>query len=55
MKEKISEIYNIMCDIEYGFKDSEGKNIIDDPNVFDDGCYYLQTPEELLKSKCGVC
>lgn len=36
MKEKISNIFNIMCDIEYGFKDSMGKNIIDDPNVFDD-------------------
>lgn len=57
--EKISGIINIMSDIEYGFKDELGNNIIDfNPKKWDDefeDFYYLQTPEELLKTKCGVC
>ena len=48
----------VMNDIEYGFKDQNGKNIIYDKekwnNEFYD-FYYLQTPNELLKTKCGVC
>ena len=56
---KINEIMNVMDSIEYGFKDETGKNIINtDPQKWDeefDKFYYLQTPEELLKSRCGVC
>ena len=59
MNSKINEIMNIMNTIEYGFKDENGKNIINtNPQKWDDEFYkfyYLQTPEELLKSKCGVC
>ena len=56
---KINEIMNLMNSIEYGFKDKNGKNIINTDsqkwnNEFDK-FYYLQTPDELLKSKCGVC
>lgn len=56
---KINEIMNLMNSIEYGFKDKNGKNIINtDSQKWDnefDKFYYLQTPDELLKSKCGVC
>ena len=59
MDEKINEIMKIMKSIEYGFKDENGKNILDiNPQKWDEefpDFYYLQTPEELLKSKCGVC
>ena len=45
--EKISGIINIMSDIEYGFKDELGNNIIDfNPKKWDDefeDFYYLQT------------
>ena len=58
-KEKAIKIMDIMNQIEYGFKDANNLNIIDNDiekwdNQFDD-FYYLQTPEELLKTKCGVC
>ena len=50
---------NLMDSIEYGFKDENGENIINtNPQKWDDEFskfYYLQTPEELLESKCGVC
>lgn len=56
---KINEIMNLMNSVEYGFKDKNGKNIINtDSQKWDnefDKFYYLQTPDELLKSKCGVC
>lgn len=59
MNLKINEIMNVMNSIEFGFKDESGKNIIQtNPQKWDDEFYqfyYLQTPEELLKSKCGVC
>ena len=58
MEEKINKIMNIMDSIEYGFKDENGKNIINDIKRWDnefDKFYYLQNPDELLKSKCGVC
>lgn len=49
----------IMNDIEYGFKDQNNHNIKDtNPKKWDkefNNFYYLQTPNELLKSKCGVC
>lgn len=58
MKDKVKKIFSVMNQIEYGFKDSSGQNIINDLNKWDnefDKFYYLQTPEELLTSKCGVC
>jgi hypothetical protein len=49
----------IMNTIEYGFKDEDGNNINNlNPQKWDDEFsifYYLQTPEELLNSRCGVC
>ena len=48
-----------MNQIEYGFKDEQGNNIIDtNPTKWDNEFpefYYLLTPEELLERKCGVC
>ena len=59
MHEKINNIISLMDSIEYGFKDKSGENIINvDPQKWDadfDKFYYLQTADELLKSKCGVC
>ena len=59
MEQKIKDIMNVMNLIEYGFKDDKGDNIINTnfQKWEDDFCdfYYLQTPEELLKSKCGTC
>lgn len=59
INEKIKKIMNIMENIEYGYKDLNGNNIIiTDPNKWDnefDSFYKLLTPEELLKTKCGVC
>lgn len=59
IEEKVKKFMNVMNDIEYGFKDKKGNNIIDTnlqkwENKFH-YFYYLQTPEELLKTKCGVC
>lgn len=54
----VLNIMDIMDEIEYGFKDEFGNNIIDDSFKWDNefnNFYYLQTPQELLKSKCGVC
>lgn len=54
----IIKIMAALNDIEYGFKDDLGNNIIINSNKwgneFND-FYYLQEPEELLKTKCGVC
>lgn len=58
MKDKVNKIVSIMNQIEYGFKDSSGQNIINDLSKWDNEFnkfYYLQTPDELLVSKCGVC
>ncbi len=59
MKDIVNKIMYIMNDIDYGFKDENGNNIIDvDINKWNEefnSFYYLQTPEELLKTKCGVC
>lgn len=59
IKETVEKIMDIMNEIEYGFKDQYGNNIIDSnpkkwDNEFND-FYYLQSPEELSKTKCGVC
>lgn len=55
----MKDIMNIMETIEYGFKDKNKQNIIETNiekwyNEFYD-FYYLQTPDELLESRCGVC
>lgn len=59
MLKKVDKIMNLMDLIEYGLKDEDGKNIINNNSQkWDeefDNFYYLQTPEELLQSKCGVC
>lgn len=59
MNSKVNEIMKIMNTIEYGFKDEVGNNIIiSNPQRWDnefDSFYYLQTKDELLKTKCGVC
>ena len=60
MNKVINKIMSIMDNIEYGFKDEFGNNIKDtNPQKWEkdffNTIYYLQTPEELLKSKCGVC
>ena len=59
MEKIVSKIMKIMEPIEYGFKDDNNQNIINTnlekwDNQFEE-FYFLQTPEELLKSKCGVC
>ena len=54
---RILEIMNELRNIEYGFKDKNGANLINseswDKNFYN--FYYLLSPEELLHSKCGVC
>lgn len=59
MNPKINNIMNLMDSIEYGFKNEKGENIITaNPKKWEeefDKFYYLQTPDELKKSKCGVC
>lgn len=59
MMQRINEIMTLMDTIEYGFKDNNGDNIINtNPKKWDNEFtefYYLQTPDELLKTKCGVC
>ena len=54
---KVLEIMNILNNIEYGFKDKDGNNLINS-EIWDKdfyNFYYLLSPEELLNSKCGVC
>ncbi|SRR5574344_2355284 len=54
----IDAIMDTLNNIEYGFKDSDGFNIINDENKWNDEFYefyYLLSPEELLNTKCGVC
>lgn len=54
---RILEIMDELRNIEYGFKDKNGANLINseswDKNFYN--FYYLLSPEELLHSKCGVC
>ena len=54
--DKVLEIMNILDDIEYGFKDKNGNNLVntEEWNNFSE-FYYLLSPQELLNSKCGVC
>lgn len=54
----INRIMDVLNTIEYGFKDNNGNNIINDTEKWDNefnDFYYLQEPDELLNSKCGVC
>ena len=53
MIDKLNEIYNKLETIKYGFI-FEGKDISDDELSFSKN-YRLQSPEELVKSKYGVC
>lgn len=55
MNEKVNEIMKIMENITYGFKNSVGENILDINPNWDFSFYYLQTPDELIRTKCGVC
>lgn len=54
-----TEIMQIMDNIEYGFPDELGRNLLEmNPQKYEEEFYefyYLQTPKELLKSKCGTC
>ena len=54
---KILKIMDILNEIEYGFKDKNGNNLINSKRWDKDfyNFYYLLSPEELLYSKCGVC
>ncbi len=59
MKKKILDIMHLMDSIQYGFLDENGNNINQmDSQKWDYEFYkfyYLQTPEELLKTKYGIC
>lgn len=59
MNDKVNKIMEIMNTIEYGFKDTNGKNILEvNPKKYDEefyDFYYLLSPDELLGKKCGVC
>ena len=54
IEEKIMEIMNT---IQYGVPDEQNNNLLDiiDDDIVFNKYYKLQTPEELLKSKLGVC
>ena len=55
--DKIDKIMDTLNNIEYGFKDKNGNNLINS-EIWDKefhNFYYLLSPEELLDSKCGVC
>ena len=54
----ISKIMDELNDIQYGYLDTDGSNIINDEDRWEKEFYlfyHLQSPEELLKTKCGVC
>ena len=58
MNGKTQSIMKTMNNIEYGFKDKTGFNIINDSLKWENdfnNFYYFQSPEELMASKCGVC
>ena len=58
MINKVNKIMDILNTIEYGYKDENGKNIIYDSKKWDNEFstfYKLLTPDELLKTRCGVC
>ncbi len=51
------DIMKKMDSIEYGFPNKSGINLIDsdDFDINFSSFYYLQSPEDLISSKCGVC
>jgi hypothetical protein len=54
----ISKIMDVLNEIDYGFKDKNDFNILNDVQKWDTEFYkfyYLLSPEELLEKKCGVC
>lgn len=55
----LDELMHSLCDVQYGFPDKKGGNLLlSDPKKYDReffDFYYLQTPSELVKNKCGVC
>lgn len=59
MLEIENKIMNIMEDIEYGFPDENGNNlIISNPKKYEQDFYkfyYLLTPTEFTRKKYGVC
>ena len=57
MKDILKELDELMSEINYGVPNEQNENLLDlldDDEVFNK-YYYLQTPEELLQSKIGVC
>ena len=55
--DRIKKIMDELNDIEYGFKDIYGNNLINS-EIWDtdfSNFYFLLSPDELLSSKCGVC
>lgn len=58
MNEIELKIMEILDEIEYGFKDKNDMNIIDNEEYWENefgNFYYLLSPDELLEKKCGVC
>jgi len=55
----LNELIEVMKPFQYGFPDQDGSNMIEsNPLKYDRDFarfYYLQTPEELALSQCGVC
>ena len=53
----VQKVMEVMEQIEYGFLDNNGKNILDssEGEYTFNKVYYLMTPEELLDKKIGVC
>ncbi len=53
--EEHHNLLNLMCDIKYGYVNKNEQKVIEisDLVFYDD--YKLQSPEELIKSKIGVC
>lgn len=54
---RILSIMDKLNNIEYGFKDKNGKNLINSESWDKDfsNFYFLLSPKELLSYKCGVC
>ena len=58
MISKINEIMDVLNTIEYGYKDENDNNIINNPEKWNNEFhifYKLLTPDELLQTRCGVC
>ena len=58
MKDKLKLVLSKLDNIEYGFVDNNKNRYLDSLENWDsnfDKLYHLQSPEELIKTKCGVC